>query len=133
MNKSILTICFFLSTFSFCYSQCEELDLKKYRLIGVEESTHGTKEFQLNHLQLIDQLSKTTHDITIYLEANYADCFLLNLKIQNGLLDSSDICNLHSWPFRTKETYQICAKLDSLTKLGFNANLVGIDFQGSSK
>ena len=80
------------------------LNYDSIRLIGMGESTHGTKEFFTMRHRMFKFLVEEKGFNTFFLEADYANCLKINRYInheQNNLKDA--ILTIGLWPWVTEE------------------------------
>ena len=124
MNKSSFLI-IFLFQLSFSYGQVEIqytalhtsdvehdfVDLKTLnknfegvKLVGMGESTHGTHEFFTMRHRVFKYLVLEHNFNTFFLEADYANCLLIDKYIKGANGDINElISNIDMWPWITEE------------------------------
>lgn len=100
-------------------------------VLGIGESTHGTKEFAIMRFDIFKHLTETKGFNTIFLEADYSACQRLNRYI-NGKTENLDsaIIEIMYFPWRTQEMKSF---MEWCRAYNFNHNnkiqIVGCDMQ----
>ena len=76
----------------------------KSKVVGMGESTHGTREFFLNRHRVFKYLVEKHGFNTFFLEADYANCLRVNRYI-HGAEDNLNevVIGIGLWPWRTEE------------------------------
>ncbi len=101
--------------------------LEKYKIIGLGEGTHGTKEFNQIRLTLTEMLINDKGFNTICLENAFGNSYYLN----KGLNEGKDIDELMKCFFlslwQTEEYRQLLILVQNKKKLGDNITICGMD------
>jgi erythromycin esterase len=115
-------------------------DLKKIdhyfddvRIVGMGESTHGTKEFSTMRHRVFRYLVQNHGFNTLFLEADYANCLLANNYIHGGMVDKYDaINNLALWPWMTEEMgdlFEWMRQYNQKNPVSGQLQIIGVDMQ----
>ena len=74
------------------------------QIVGMGESTHGTREFSTMRHRFFKYLIINHGFTTIFLEADYANCLMINAYVQGAKIDKYEaISKIDMWPWMTEE------------------------------
>lgn len=113
-------------------SLCKEIGLN-HTIVGLGESTHGTKEFTEYRAEIVRELV-TNYDFRIFiLEAEYLNCKNMNDYILNGLGNAENSLDLiDMWPWNNQDflelmqwlrTYNLSNPDDQVQFFGMDAQM----------
>lgn len=108
--------------------------LKDVLVVGIGESTHGTKEFNQMNLKLFKYLVDVHDYNTLYLEDEFSICLSLDKYIKcDSECDSTSVKTLRNWPWCTNEMNQLLEWMKAYNKENRSnmLSIVGIDMQDS--
>jgi erythromycin esterase len=102
------------------------------RVVGLGESTHGTREYSVIRGGILDVLARNGWLTTVALEASWVDVAHLDAYVRRGKGTAREaVASLQSWPWRTEEMIAVVESIrrfnDSQTEAR-KIEFVGIDY-----
>ncbi len=107
-------------------------ELARVQLVGLGESTHGTKEFNHLYLKMFKYLVEEHNFNTLFLEDEFVFCSKLDDYVKGGEnADSVSVSILRNWPWRTKEMNDLIGWIRdyNMAHPAKQLSIVGMDVQ----
>ena len=153
MKYSIVLLILLFNTFIYSQSEINTIDISEYKslpnhadlkfldaelknaqVVGIGESTHGTREFNLNYLKMFKYLVENYNFNTLFIEDGIVPSFRLDayVKCENNC-DSLTASILNYWVWNTHEMNDLIQWMREYNKSHKTDKLsiIGIDIQDS--
>ncbi len=106
--------------------------LGNVQILGIGESTHGTKEFNLLYLKMFKYLVESHGHNTLFLEDEFIPCKKLDSYVKcRQNCDSVSVEVLNNWPWRTQEMNNIIEWIRKYNRRNEvnKISIIGVDIQ----